>query len=205
MNNSDETSSSIKPHLHTGEAAAGVPLMQAFITGMLVGSTFLVIGLWRRWQDPYYLAMIAALLVMSCTWLYLLRIWKYLVTRFETLTGIDIDQDGTVGPKEEEKVRSVRIDLQEFQNRQPVRTVRARFANESKMLALAEHLLRYHRPFSEPALCGRGKILQPSEYQEIKTEMLARGMLVARNPSEPRQGYEVTKAGQAVLRDLLAR
>jgi hypothetical protein len=202
----EQATTSIKPHLHTAPAGAGLPILQAFIIGVLVWGMMMAAAMYWQWLDPWFWPLIVGLASTLLAYLYLLRVWTYLVTRVETWKGVDLNGDGVVGPVDkEEVVRPVRIDMQEFRNGQPVQTVRARFANHDKMVKLAEHLIRYNRPFSEPALCGRGKILLPSEFVEIKAEMIARGMLIARNPHEPRQGYELTRAGKAAMNDMLQR
>ena len=195
-------------YLHTGAAGATLPLSQALITGILVGLTVLASMIYYRVSDGPFFALIAGLVVATGTWLFSIRHW-FNLTVLENYTGLDIDNDGVVGDPESSEpvaVRPVRVDIEERDHQgRHVGTTRATFPNEWRMIQLAEHIIINKGTFSEPALCGKGKILTPKEYQEIKTEMLARGMLVARNPREPKQGYEVTRAGLAVMRDMLDR
>jgi hypothetical protein len=71
-----------------------------------------------------------------------------------------------------------------------------------KLIKLARRVVLDRASFSMADLCGRHKPLSRSEFEELRLEFIARGLLVWCNPEAHAQGCELTRAGGAVLRHL---
>lgn len=191
-----------KSHLHTQQAGATLPLLQAVITGGLVGLIVLVLTLWQRVRDGLIYALLAWLTVSCITWLVLQYHW-YSLTAIERFTGVDIDQDGYIGEPVQEPAslrHVVTVDIRQKNEGgfDQIKTATLPFS-EQDMRLLATGLLA-GKSFSEREWTGAGKLLSVGQFREARAEMIRRGMLELVNSKDVRQGYRLTKAGAAVMR-----
>jgi hypothetical protein len=189
-------------YLHTHTASATSPLLQAVFTGALVSIPIMMLMIKYRVQDWLMNGVIIFFVITSGVWIYSLRHW-FKLTKIERMTGIDLNRDGVVGDPVREVVRPVRVDVNEYENGKHVRTTRAHYENEARMIALADALINHNIPFSYDALCIQRKILKRSELKAIREEMEKRGMAYQVNPESVNSPWELTNPGRAALKELL--
>jgi hypothetical protein len=192
---------SAQAYLHTAQAGAFVPLLQAAVTGLLIGLAMFAIFVKLRIDDAWLWGLIIFLLVTTGTWLLLQFHW-FDLTRLERSSGVDLNRDGIVEQRTPGIARSVQVNIHEVTDNQHLRVVTARFPiDEARMAELAQGLLN-GTPFTERQWSGNGKLLSLDEFRAIRSEMLKRGMLEMVNPRSPQQGYRLSKAGRAAMKEL---
>jgi hypothetical protein len=188
-------------HLYTREAGLLLPLGMSGITGGLLGSIVLTVYIWQGWRDGFAVGFMVALVTTFITWLMLVRHW--LVSTVETITGVDIDQDGYIGeaPQEAPQARhTVKVDVWEEKSRgYPEMNTSVLPFSEGDMQALAVGLLS-GKPFTEREWTGQGKPLSMNQFREARAVMIARGLVEMVNPKSPQQGYKLSRAGSATMR-----
>jgi len=189
-------------YLHTEKAGAVVPLFQAVITGGLIGLIALVIVIWQRVQDGLIYALLIWLIVTALTWLILQKHW-FTLTTIERLTGFDLDGDGYTGEPYQVQAppaHTVRVDLRTTTTDGHYQARRADLPiDEATMIELATGLLA-GKPLTEREWAGTGKPLSCDQVRELKRVFKANGILELVNPSAPKQGDKLTKAGVATMR-----
>lgn len=200
-NRSDDHYSSEKAFLHTQQAGAILPLLQSVITGALVGLLALAVLLVLRARDAWIWALLIGLSVTTLVWAALQLHW-YWLTRIEKMTGMDLNGDGMIGQEPaRETSHTVRVNVEEIRQGH-VRIVTARFpVDEWMMQDLAKGLLA-GIPFAERHWTGRGKPFSLREFRLTRDEMLKRGLIRPVSEKSNLQGYELTKTGLAVMRQL---
>lgn len=71
--------------------------------------------------------------------------------------------------------------------------------DQARLKTIAEAVLNGY-PFSEKRWAGDGKLLTSSEFRKLQDEMVTRGLIVLKHPTEPRQGYRFGEKGMAAMR-----
>jgi hypothetical protein len=192
-------------YLHTAQAGATLPLIQSTITGFLLGLAAFFVALKLRAEDAWFYGLITWLVVQVITWLILQWHW-FSLTKLEKLTGFDLNGDGVLGDQSRDipqaVAKTVQVNVRETTNDGHLRVTVARFPiDEARLAQLAQGLLA-GTPFAERFWTGSGKLLALSEFREMRTEMLKRGMLEQVNPKTPARGYRLSRAGRAAMREL---
>jgi hypothetical protein len=100
-----------RAYLHTPQAGAWLPFLQATITGLMIG--FLTVGLLfvLDARHPWTPGLFVGLLSWAATWLLLQKHW-FNLTALERSTGLDINQDGRIGGRPAAPAE-IRVRLQE--------------------------------------------------------------------------------------------
>lgn len=185
-------------YLHTPEAGAVVPLLQASVTGLLFGLIAVTLLIWQNVNDWPVYAILVWLGSTSVTWLSLQKHWMSLTT-IERFTGIDINQDGVVGDVvETSPAHVVRVDLRQDTDDGYKVTKAELPIDESALCVLAGGLMT-GRPLSEREWCGTGKPLSSLTYRNLIKHMVNRQLIEQVNPKDTRQGYKLTRVGKAAM------
>lgn len=192
--------------LPTTEAHVKVPLLRSLITGIYVGITGGVIvtylnmyGVWGRvsgWGSVGYGIMWGGLLFFGTSFIYWLSITgKYdnLLSRIETYTGVDIDQDGEIGSPEPP---TIRVEVKEGGN--------WRFANlpgdNDSLQKFASDILNGIRTFSEQGANENGYGVD--NFKKLRSIFLEKGWAAWNHPTRHQQGVSLTRSGQWVLKEI---
>jgi len=179
--------------LHTLLAGVGLPLAQAFTTGGIVFLVGLVLAFNFNALDPWRWPLTLGALTTAGMWVVLQRRWLNL-TRLERFLGMELDGIPNEPPVKREPT-VIRIDhVREGGRYQSDRVTLP--ADESQLRALAEGFAA-GRPFSEREWAGAGKPFASQEFRELRAAMLRAGLIQYKNPSEPRQGFNLTEDGVA--------
>lgn len=179
-----------------------VPMLQGLgqgvFPGLLVGTvagvtTTALDGPW--WVGPLTgFVMLAGVASWRC-WLFIDGRQEALWQR-EVLSRRDIDGDGHVGKPDPV---TVKVEVEDIGGG---KTRFVDLAVDPAKLRILARGLTGGRPFSEPEWVGKGKPFSRRQFYALRSELLNRGLLVQRHPTEPKQGFELTPAGRAVFRRL---
>ena len=183
-----------RAYLHTATAGAWLPLAQAAALGLAWGVLALLIawlcGLPRPWA--WGLGAWAAILALTLTGL--LWRWLRLTQPIEQLTGLDLNQDGYVGPPP-----FVRIELAQ-KTTGGTQTVIANLpTSQAKLTRLAQGL-QAGLSLAEGVWTGSNGPFSKAEYRALRAELQARGMIEPASEKGNSQGYALTPAGRAAMR-----
>lgn len=189
-----------KQFLHSFIAGAALPLLQALITALMCGGVVTIIA-WMIFDviDPWKYGVMIFLIVLVAMWIYLQGRWLSL-TAVEKWIQVDLDHNGVIGKKEPERVRvevhddgggsALHVDIVDLP------------ASVDQLRTFAQGLLA-GMGASEKYWTGKGKLFSKQEFRDLRGEMVKRGLLAYINPGAPLQGYELTKAGRAVMRKMV--
>lgn len=198
-NYESETSVSDQAYLHTTQSGALVPLIQSVITGALITAPIVIILVKLNATDIFTWSLLVFFSITAGMWTYSWMHWLGLT--LERMTGIDLNGDGVIC---DEVIVPVRVDIEQTDDNIHT-TTRARFPNERKLVAVADAIVNSGASFSVREIVEKRKLLSRSEFEDMREEMVNRGIIALKNPVFPHIGYDVTRAGKAVFRDLLDR
>lgn len=177
-------------HLFTTAAGVILPLLQALATGLIV---FVLAGfyawllrspVWWKWG-----AVIAGAVVLV-TWLVMLWRWLSLTRPLEQITGIDLNRDGHIGPPPVLKVQLTSEDKRQTQI--------VEIPYPERLPTLARGLLG-GVGLAERNWAGHRKLYSQPEFYKVLEALKAAGWIRYKNRFEPRNGYELTPSGRAVM------
>ena len=184
-------------YLHTISAGVVLPLMQALVTGGIIGLVAMLVCRKYEMADWGYWSALCGVLVTLGYWLMAQTIWRRLVRMVEMAWQRDIDGDGYVG--EPEPAPSVRVEVTERDNGGFSNTQIATLPFADRIPLLAQGLLS-GVPFSDRRWAGDGRLFTDGELTQVRMELLGRGLIELKVPTAPKQGYVLTRAGRAVMR-----
>ena len=183
-------------HLHTMQAAVTIPLAQAAVTGGLTAAV--VMSAAALTGAPALTGLAAGMAATLAEWMTLTRQWRALVWGVETISGCDVDGDGHIG--EPEPQEPARVDV--WLHRPNGATRRALPVTREQLTAWASGIAS-GLSLSEPTWTGSGKPFSRAEYRGFRDALIRYGWAQWRDPNVPQQGWELTRAGQAVVRALI--
>lgn len=196
-----------KSYLHTMEAGAFLPFLQAFISGVFAGLAAMIVSWALRAREPWVWGGIAWALVMMLTWFLTQRHWFTLTA--ERLTGIDFNRDGVLGDERPSAPREVSVRISEVtKDKQYRQTVGTLPASYEQMQKLAEGILNNKLEFTVRNFCGDKKPFSVDEFNDLREAFLKRDvdgekLLRSKSDKDARRGYEFTEAGKQVLQGFL--
>lgn len=195
--------SSPREYLHTVQAGAWLPLLQASITGVVIGISVTGLFFTLDIRHPETPGLIAGLFAWAVTWLLLQRHW-YSLTALEKLTGRDLNHDGVIGqppaPQHEVRVRVTKITPEGHWSRQ----VHSLPASREQLQTLAEGLLQNGRPFTHREWSGPGAPFSDGEFRNLRAEMIRRGLAEPASDRDARKGFVLTDVGKKVMEAVLS-
>lgn len=194
----------VPSHLPNRESHIFVPLTQAVITGLFIGSiggvTMFAIGLAGDLSFDYalsyscYTGVVCFLVVAAWQWSRRLNAYDSLLWKAEQATGWDINQDGEIGRPEPQMVR---VELKEEN------AARWQFADlaiePTKLKELARAFL-VGKSFSERVAVDCG--LTQEQFRELRDKFIDRQWAQWNHPTRRQQGVSLTHRGRAVLQTI---
>lgn len=175
-----------------------VPGLQAGITGGVCGLAALAVC---AWFDLPWLAIggTVAAVSMAGAWLSYRGRWQWMLER---ITGADLNMDGFIGqplPQQPQlPAPSIRVELAQNDGRQ-VDFIDLPYPEKLPALAAG---LQQGRTFALSTWTGNGALFSRAEFEQLRGELLRRGLAEWVNESAPAQGIKLTAAGRAVFRHL---
>lgn len=194
-----QTPYSDRGFLHTWMAGAGLPLIQAAITSIvMMVVTATIIYIFGGWD--YFKPVIGVgALSFALTWLALQMRWLNL-TQLEKLTGLELDGRPGIGPQEPRRVR-VQVDTVTDQGHISQQLMFDMPATVSQLKALAVGLLDEGKTLAEREWSpqSEGKPFSVQQIRDVKGEMIKRGLIVRANYKNQSLGYVLTAVGRRVV------
>ncbi len=194
-----------KRYLHENQARTIGPAGQSFSAAVYV---WLGVGITCAWigvplRDGFYGTLLAGIVSAFVYWLYLQKFW--LIGVAEDFTGWDLPgNDNVPQTSTSESVRPVRVNIEQVDDQGILRGgIYARFADENAMIALANAVIARRIPFSYAALVEKHHVLTRKEFETIRSEMLARKLVIERSEKFRKLGMVLTREGRGVLHDFL--
>ena len=181
-------------YLHTTQAGALLPFMQASITGIILFVAVAGIGALAQIPKPTTTGLIVGLLAWVITWLILQRHW-FVLTALEKMVGVDINHDGYIG--EPPPLKQINVTIRDEKNN--TISMSTLPATPEQLAAIANGW-KNGVTFSERNWTPSNKGFSFKEFSDLKAEMLRRGFLQEINPDFPQQGVEFTPGGKALMR-----
>ncbi|SRR6266498_2516572 len=189
-----------KQFLHTVGAGAWLPLLQAFITGVilfvLAAAFCYVFNVWD-WFAP---SLIIGAVAMVAMWLVLQFRWLDL-TKLERVMGADLNGDGRVGPVQTRRSVHVQIDHIKGPGHLESGKMFDLPISEEQLLELARGTLA-GIPFAEKKWCGAGLPFSLNEFRWLRAELIKRELLQMANVRDVRQGYVWTEEAMRFFEEL---
>jgi hypothetical protein len=179
-----------------------VPLVQALITGGLLGGLLvlvLAVVVPDFGGDLLALWAITSLTLSSGAWLLLLGQHRKLLWAIERVTSLDLDGDGEAGPPEK---RTIEVHVKD---RGHTRIVGADWLgiDDDRLILFAAGLVR-GRGLTEGEW-GRDKAAFPkgmNHFRAVRGKLLEAGLIERVNPEAENSTYRATAAGRAVFKRL---
>lgn len=172
-----------------------IPGLQCLITGLLSGLAALAVAAWLG-GPIWAVGGTTAAIVGLYSWLSYRGGWN---DRLERMLGIDLNLNGVIGPAPQPaEPERVRVEVIQDQGS------KGDFIDlpyPSKLPELAAGIVN-GKQFALSVWTGNGHLFSRSEFEEVRDEMLERGLLRWRNERNPAQGVDVTAVGRAVLKRL---
>jgi hypothetical protein len=182
----------VTPPTETITTGVGIPFLQALIGGFLTGLTVgFGVSFFHMGVNCWAAGFMAGSLFTLVFWLAYRGKWEQ---RLEKLLGMDLSP---VRPAPE----SIRVEVVENQGQD---TTFIDLPHAEKIPALAEGLLN-GRTFTTTAWVGSGNLLSRKQWEEIRAELLARGMARWNNEEAHEKGVCLTRKGEAVMREIARR
>lgn len=177
--------------------AVVIPLAQSGVTGTITGLLALSLAWAARMDNPVVLGAMAATTSHLVTWLILLYRWYSTMEYFESLldTKPDIQKNDQASVKTVERP-NLRLDIT---NHNRVQILDLPIQPE-QLKGWADGLAN-GLSLSESTWTGSGKLFATSEYRSLRDTLIHRGLARWKNPGSPKQGWELTVAGRAVVRE----
>jgi len=190
-----------RSYLHTPKSGVIVPFLQSVLTAFLVTLVFMAATWAVNLRHTGKFAVLIFVVILFYEWRRHQRHWFGLTAVIENLTGLDLNHDNVIG---EPPTIRVQIDQVE-QGRVRVSKVYDLPCPPEKFKALCYGLTKDPpMRFSEREWAGKNKPFTGPEWRKLQAEMKRRELIVLRDPSAPKQGYELTAAGMELARKVAA-
>lgn len=180
--------------LHTYQAGALLPGLQAFLSGVFFSLVVLGVSLLAGEKQAGIFLLVGGSSCAFLVWLVLLRHWLRLVdfqAGFQPAPKVQV-----IEPAEHQS--SVSIRLFEEQNTYWRGDFLELPATHQQLRLLASGVVS-GSSLAENAWCGANKPFSKAQFQELRQALLERGWLQWRNQKAPAQGCEVTHVGRRVF------
>jgi len=177
--------------------AVVIPLTQSSVTGSVAGLMALSLAWAAQVDNPVAMGALAASISHLLTWLVMLRRWYSTVEYFESLldTKANAQDENPISVETIEKP-NLRLDITD-RNRVQILDLPIQ---PEQLLSWADGLAN-GLSLSESTWTGSGKLFSTSEYRSLRDILIQRGLARWKNPGSPKQGWELTVAGRAVVRE----
>lgn len=174
-----------------------VPVAWSAITGIAVASMVTAFKVWLGWS--WHWPLVACFASTSITWILLLVDWRAMLWRVETITGMDVDKDGSKG-KPEEKPNSHVVEFTDHSKKKKAWIEMP--VDEKMMLKIAKAYGSGRFEFSRRDMMAATRI-SDDKFEKLQKLFLERAWAVYRKEGAPNSGVELTAAGKHVLRSYL--
>ena len=196
--------------LHTLLIAAVIPLTQSLITGLIVGGLVLFLALQFSAKNSWQWGLWGFLLSGSGTWLFSIRRWHRLtdwLPTVERITNLDINRDGRIGDRLPlvdvmPEPKEITVTVRDVSDHGSLSVMRYNLPADEKQLAAFALGVGQGVSLAEANWIGPSNPFTRDEYRAFRKELIRRGWVELSNRKSARQGFAMTHAGEAVMREI---
>jgi hypothetical protein len=177
------------------ESDALVPVVQSLVSALVAsisaGVASALTGIWQ----PFPAAGVCGVGALALSWLVLLREHRGLLWDVERVISGNFGTESPTGTPQD----VLRVEITEHKGHNQHISYLELPGTPQQLMTLANGLLG-GKGTSESDWTGSGKPFSRSEFREIRTALIDRGLATWANPDHHAQGWELTAAGRAVMR-----
>lgn len=194
-----ERDGAVRKHYMSLEAGVKIPLLQAFISALLLSVLVAMIAGYLGVKAWWNVLGISFIVLFCGAWLLSQRRWYSLVLKLEEAFQVDFTGDNEIGAP----VETVRVELSrdDTPGSHQEQYLEIKGIGRARLRSLASGALS-GIPLSESAWCGAHKPFSKKEFHQVRGELIKRGWLAWKNPEATSLGVEITRPGRAVFKRL---
>lgn len=185
------------------ESHVTVPLLRSLITGGFFGLTagvltsyLAIMGKGGVWYSIELGLIIGGIVFFGGSffyWLYITGQYDNLLSRVETVTGLDLNQDNQVGPPPKPEPRTIRVEVEQGKSREwedfP--------GDEAALVEFAKDVVSNRVTFSEKGAGDSGYGI--ANFRELRDIFITRHWAEWKDEQNRQQGVSLYRAGRTIL------
>jgi hypothetical protein len=171
-----------------------IPAAQSTVSAVLVGATVGSLAWLAGWDAPGAWGMVAGSLTGVMAWFGYGAAWQ---RRMDAIAGI-LEQVQT------DRINAATVRVEVISDDARAGDYLQLPGDRDKLQVLAVGLTA-GKPLTVRTWTGPGGVYSPTEFEQLRAELIARGLARWRSPHDPRAGAELSRKGAAVMRGLADR
>jgi hypothetical protein len=207
---SDETSKRSNSNLHTFPISIFIPFSQAVLTGIVAGILAFAFALTFNKNTPLIWLLWGFLLPTALLWMMLLKRWIKLtdwLPAVEKMTNLDINQDGRVGHKMPSmdvvpEPKQLTVTVRDIHDQGSLSVMRYNLPVSEKQIREFSLGVKQGVSLAEANWIGPAHPFTRDEYRAFRGELTRKRWAELSNHKSANQGFQMTSAGQAVMREI---
>ncbi len=196
--------------LHTILIAAVIPLAQSLLTGVVLSILSFAVALTFGKPKPWLWLLWGFLLPTTGLWLISLKRWFKLtdwLPYVEKLAKIDFNRDGQIGkppiPIAVSEPKQMTITVRDIHDQGSLSIMKYELPISDKQLPVFADGVINGVSLAEANWIGPSNPFTRDEYRALRGELIRRRWVELANYKSTNQGFQMTRAGQAVMREIV--
>lgn len=204
----DETIKRPDSNLHTFPISIFIPFGQAVLTGVVAGVLSFAFALTFHKAKPFLWLLWGFLIPTALLWILLLKRWVKLtdwLPTVERITNLDINRDGQIGargPMQVVEPKRLTITVRDVHDQGHLSVMRYDLPVDEKQLHKFAVGIKQGVSLAEANWIGPSNPFTRDEYRAFRGELIRRRWVELANHKAANQGFQMTRAGQAVMREI---
>jgi len=196
--------------LHTFPISIFIPFSQALLTGVMAGILAFAFAMTLGKPKPFLWLLWGFLLSTALLWLILLKRWMKLtdwLPTVERITNLDLNRDGHVGNKAliidpVPEPKQLTITVRDVHDQGHLSVMRYDLPVDETQLRKFASGIEQGVSLAEANWIGPSNPFTRDEYRAFRGELIRRRWVELSNQKSTNQGFQMTRAGQAVMREI---
>jgi len=198
------------PTLHTFPISILIPFSQSSLIGVVAGILAFVFALTFHKAKPLLWLLWGFLIPTALLWMLLLKRWIKLtdwLPTVERITNLDINRDGRIGDRLPlvdivPEPKEITVTVRDVSDHGSLSVMRYNLPADEKQLAAFAVGVGQGVSLAEANWIGPSNPFTRDEYRAFRKELIRRGWVELSNRKSARQGFAMTHAGEAVMREI---